>query len=1630
MATGPFLQTLTNVTKNTRESVTNAMGGEQSVEQLNNMSEAAQNVMSDITMLADKMAQLDNSGNSFKSILTMLTNIANGTKTATQAIFEFSRETKNINPDLFAQVAEDINKIQTNSRSTSRELMQLSSSFGSVTEQAKEAKKAIEGLDVIDFTNIKSQLSNLARQHQDLTVDILKSNQNLSKGTLDNITNTTRALQQQIKDINTSMENIRKEGERTGGNVSQNVVDLFKQQINGLLQQSQSNNITNNILKGRTAANEETFRTATQETRARQHLIEELMSETLNLKEQLGDEEVRKILKELTGEFNNLDKTLKNSERKLTFADHLENAGKKFDNFLNKDLPNMGNGLKNFVNQIDNYTAAIKTLATSLPSGNSAQWLQNTGFSGSVAGGLNTVIQSGIGQTGLGFVDNLFGTKLTDANFLASDMNGAVMNLMYNPDQLWGKVGISGVTKDELWTNGLKYAKEEEQLLVNNLMSATQRGFGTSVDSLRGLTTQGEDLYSLSNGLINYDALSKSYDTFSKSARNTKDAQAFAEYSVLAEKTKGLDQGTVIQMMETYYKNLGMSVNETVTAIEKMHKLSLNSGLPFSELTKALSSVAEKFRQIGMSAQTAENTLTNFVNMGYQMKEAEDLANATGNALSSFSKKDSDVVMAGILQGQANPFTSLFQAADVMDPNWATNMARGVDSMLNMTRGLFGNNDMGNWQILKQLQGYGYTQKQASEMFREWNKGTSIESLLQGYKTSDDAVVDIDKSVSDMKDTIADIGQQLGPIATSNAEAQEVAMGLSTNISKLAGTVSQNALTVALNYNAESARKDADAINDSLKDGVLNNVFKNYDTPLNDIKNLLTTISQNVLTMTLLNGVGTGINVAAKLGSKGLQFLGQFLTPGDGSVFGLGGGSGKTIEGLSGVWGGQTQTAGAILGNIAGGTAIGGLVAKAGDFTIDRLKEAGVDVGSLDDENIALGRDIATTVAGALGGYLGGPGGAVVASTIASGLSVGVTAFFDWVADKMGYTDTQTDYEKEHPINDATFNARDVFAKNTELFANLGLTEANAFQIADNEGHTNFDLVMRSRGDSVFGTTFLPVGKTVNGGFFDRITLNDQETRLLDSIQSDYKFAQSQSGLTAKEFADKQRYSLPTTKQSQTIAQILLQAQDNRKDINGNSILNDDLQRDALLTRNGKQAFYASKLSYTDNKLMYGNALISPDSLSKDYYDALVNFTKQSQNTADETKENTDKTKENTEALKENTKAKNTPTTTPTTPTLTLPTLTEEEKDFKQKISGRTFDEILKAMGYTEAEVFNENQTSTTVNLSNIVQQYEQAKKQNNKLDAASWLKSQGYDSNSPLVKYLTQRGKIQLTNKDGNREEQLFDTEGGPQTALDKLLEDKGDIANAQKILYNDIIKQQLTGADLGTAFSLNNIIGDNGENLSIRGIKDDTNSYTFKAVNSKGENVYETSGSYDKIEQWINKQTNNENMQFNLMTQAITDVKQVAEGIQEDTEDINEKTPDPNQDKLEGWLGQGQLILTNTALHSSSYLNNDASSTTDWKTIRANIENAGGGIGYAYDSEGQSRAMYMNSFGGNDYQSKIETVQTYGNRGGVFNANFNFVGTPQKWTEEMMGIANEGINKTGVANYMTTRVQTTTPA
>ena len=262
----------------------------------------------------------------------------------------------------------------------------------------------------------------------------------------------------------------------------------------------------------------------------------------------------------------------------------------------------------------------------------------------------------------------------------------------------------------------------------------------TSAANAQQRLMQGNDIYAMSGGMINREFLNESYKSAMQNVGGhygSSPEQAMSEVNELVGKTAlmqqvyGIDQGTMNDMYQTYFKDMKMSANDAAGAIAQVTETARTAGIPVSKYLKMINGLAQNFMKIGIEGDAANTVMGNVMARGARADVAQEVSSEAGNALGKMAGDKNWVAYTSSVMGM-NPFEGLARAAYTHEANgdpragWANDIIKMADMRVNTMAGAAGNDpNVKRMIVTDTFKEMGFSQRSASMLTSSYMQGNT-----------------------------------------------------------------------------------------------------------------------------------------------------------------------------------------------------------------------------------------------------------------------------------------------------------------------------------------------------------------------------------------------------------------------------------------------------------------------------------------------------------------------------------------------------------------------------------------------------------------------------------------------------------------------------------------------------------------------------------------------------------------------------------------------------------------------------------------------------------------------------------------------------------------------------------------
>ena len=260
-----------------------------------------------------------------------------------------------------------------------------------------------------------------------------------------------------------------------------------------------------------------------------------------------------------------------------------------------------------------------------------------------------------------------FGDKIVEAAGSAGSKFGT--KLLNNVKSIFKKmVGMDlspMALAGQFATGSRSYYQQFGQMDIDTMRAMLQQGDFYSQDVLDFNRNKTIELYGKYNGQIDFGEFSKMTNNLISNIQGhvgqdkisgQTDMLNLSEPAVLLNKVYGVDSENAIN---TFYKKIGMSAEETENHLYKLVQTAQSSNIPVSNYISTITTMSERFRELGVNINLANNGMQNLMLSGMSYEDSKDLVSGLGTAISNYDNNPGSAAFFGSMIGM-DPFEAIY----------------------------------------------------------------------------------------------------------------------------------------------------------------------------------------------------------------------------------------------------------------------------------------------------------------------------------------------------------------------------------------------------------------------------------------------------------------------------------------------------------------------------------------------------------------------------------------------------------------------------------------------------------------------------------------------------------------------------------------------------------------------------------------------------------------------------------------------------------------------------------------------------------------------------------------------------------------------------------------------------------
>ena len=480
---------------------------------------------------------------------------------------------------------------------------------------------------------------------------------------------------------------------------------------------------------------------------------------------------------------------------------------------------------------------------------------------------------------------NTFGSLKNEVSSTFKDITGSVNNVTRF-------LGLSALPIPFLglgsyMQKSLGMASQKGKLSANVAQSYYAMGMTPDDSNIYDmLSVKGAQYHKMSHGIIDFGDYANYFaglatnvggQTGLSNKQEAADMNKLADNTFLMKKVYGISDSTMQNTIQTFYKELKLSADETSYVMMNMANTATTSNIPVEKYMNTIAGLASNFEKLGLDGKLAMSSVDSLVSQGMSLDKATNVTTGMASILSNFGQNKTLMAYSGIMSGQFNnPWSAIRFGVDKFDSSgkvrkgYGQTVANSIDTWLNTVGNVGGNNeDIVYSLVYDQLKALGMNDQQADIGTSKWLKDKNMfASWVETTLTSNSKDEDKNKVILEGKEellyAIANVGDNLSAVDKTNQSLEDgqwqLADTLDQTIAPLLGTV--NSVTGSMTEGLiELIGKISEFMNSDFFKSVVNPVISN---PLT---------SMALATGAIVGGkyLGKGVKSLASKGTKALK---------------------------------------------------------------------------------------------------------------------------------------------------------------------------------------------------------------------------------------------------------------------------------------------------------------------------------------------------------------------------------------------------------------------------------------------------------------------------------------------------------------------------------------------------------------------------------------------------------------------------------------------------------------------------------------------------------------------------------------------------------------------------------------
>ena len=551
---------------------------------------------------------------------------------------------------------------------------------------------------------------------------------------------------------------------------------------------------------------------------------------------------------------------------------------------------------------------------------------------------------------------------------------------------------------------------------VSTTKATFQQGYGLDVGLNQFINEKTIADFANYNGIIKFGDYSNQLNALISGVQGhtgrgydkVSGVQDMLDMADMATKMNNVYDVDTTSAINTFYKTLSMTADETTNYLYKLVQTAQNSNIPISQYVKLIEQLSTNFNKLGINIELANIGMNNLMLNGISYSDAQSFTTSYASALSNFGNNPAEAAFYGAMTGQ-NPWDATWDSVDlwsfdengnyVVDNTATDRLMMMFDAKTALYDQIGGGTKFGNTILHRMFKDdMGFSSKDAAMAVELYRMGDSqgLAQLFNSAGLEDENTVKLEGQ-AELEAALNSMATQVDELTAAENQVKVTSMELAevnqTTIDKF-GEFLQSALAEIGSIMIDLTGALTDLVNaisgTGFGSGILNNPLKT------------TAIAAGGYTM--LKG---GINLATKGKFGGATGkLGGKVLKSSGSTISAATSAAKSTMTTGGTRWGAAMTAGKATAAGSKAVPIIGGVIDGVTTGIDSYYSQNKTVG------YAAGEAIGSGVGSGLGGWGGAAAGAAIGTAIFPGIGTAIGTVIGgiggaWGGGKLGKKATQ-----------------------------------------------------------------------------------------------------------------------------------------------------------------------------------------------------------------------------------------------------------------------------------------------------------------------------------------------------------------------------------------------------------------------------------------------------------------------------------------------------------------------------------------------------------------------------------------------------------------------------------------------